>query len=63
MKDPGLAKQAAHNTLEKDTVKEEMCTRDMGLDSLHQKVTVERNHSKEISSLIDMVQEETGTML
>ena len=62
MKDHGLVKWEHLNTLERDTVKAEMFTRDMALDSLHLKATVEKNRSEEISSRIDFLKEKTGIM-
>lgn len=61
LKDHDLVKE---HTLERDSVKEEMCIRDMVQDSLRQEVaTVERNHIKEISSLICLAKEERKKLL
>ena len=62
MKDHGLVKWEHLNTLERDTVKAEMSTRDTALDSLRLKATVEKNRSEEISGRIDFLKEKTGTM-
>ena len=62
MKDHGLAKWEPLNTLERDTVKAEMFTRDTAQDSLRLKATVERNRLEEISGRIDFLKEKTGTM-
>ena len=62
MKDHGLVRWDLLNTLEKDTVKAEMFTRDTAQDSLRLKATVERNRSEEISGRIDFLKENTGTM-
>ena len=62
MKDHGLVRWDLLNTLEKDTVKAEMFTRDTDQDSLRLKATVGRNRSEEISGRIDFLKENTGTM-
>ena len=62
MKDHGLVRWEHLNTLERDTVKAEMFTRDTAQDSLRLKATVERNRSEEISGRIDFLKERTGTM-
>lgn len=59
-----MANSRADSTLERDLVKGEMFIRDTDQDSLKQEVvTVERNHLKEISSLICMVKEEKETLI
>ena len=59
-----MANSRADSTLERDLVKGEMFIRDMDQDSLKQEVVmVEKNHLKEISSLIRMVKEEKETLI